>query len=128
MSCHVVYGKDLKKNYTFILKMVANGLSLNKQNTYENYYWSMMSLFDFIQYSGTDLNSKEELSKLPPNLFKEYRTAAFAYYGRITEMELDYGRITEMELDNSFVEEDLKISGMAVWQDDGGGSKGKRFK
>ena len=39
-----------------------------------------MSLFDVIRYSNTDLDSEEELSKLPIELFRMYQSAAYAYY------------------------------------------------
>ena len=44
-----------------------------------------MSLFDFLKYSSTNLNSESELSSLPPNLYKEYRRAAYAYFGNVAE-------------------------------------------
>lgn len=40
-----------------------------------------MSLFDVLKYSGTDLDSVEELSKLPRGLFNAYRKAAYNHYG-----------------------------------------------
>lgn len=39
-----------------------------------------MSLFDVIKYNDIDLNSIEDLHKLPLDLFSAYRRAAFLHY------------------------------------------------
>ena len=40
-----------------------------------------MSLFDVLKYTGTNLDSEEELSKLPIELFRLYQSAAYEHYG-----------------------------------------------
>ena len=40
-----------------------------------------MSIFDVIRYSNTDLDSEEELSKLPDGLFRAYQYAAYDHFG-----------------------------------------------
>jgi len=46
-----------------------------------------MSLFDVIRYSNTDLDSLEELSDLPVDLFEAYQYAAYAHFGNSRVLE-----------------------------------------
>ena len=61
-----------------------------------------MSLFDVIKYSGTDLNSKEELLNLPEGIFMMYREVAFAFYNREPPPSCD---------------NDMSIEGMIIWEE-----------
>lgn len=46
-----------------------------------------MSLFDVIRYQGTNLDSIEELRKLPQSLYEDYRYASHRYFGNIASPE-----------------------------------------
>ncbi len=39
-----------------------------------------MSLFDVLKYGSIDLTNSEELLKLPPDIFMEYRMAAYKHF------------------------------------------------
>jgi hypothetical protein len=39
-----------------------------------------MSLFDVIRYGDIDLNSRDEIANLPPDIFAAYQRASYAYF------------------------------------------------